>query len=240
MGKESMGEFLESAVASVLRFKHNWQTVTENYHLLRPPSIKKKHEPKVSSIEIDVFAFGCSHLPRQSSILAPRYKNEILLVQCKDHWYEHEHKGAVAFLNKAEKIVALHYPSSKSLVRKVVVTLLLSPKALVNKYLDNSKIQIICNVSHLRRRTQGMRNSKQIQELLDDYLRRRIIGDLREEIVRPLLAKIYEHLRKQNQLSLTNFPSLAMQSLRFFVNLNHFSDESKYFPFIADKFCRTP
>jgi len=36
MGKESMGEFIGSAVASVLRFKHNWQTVIENYHLLRP------------------------------------------------------------------------------------------------------------------------------------------------------------------------------------------------------------
>ena len=62
MGKESMGEFLESAVASVLRFKYNWQTVIENYHLLRPKSIKKKHEPKVSSIEIDVFGISDSSL----------------------------------------------------------------------------------------------------------------------------------------------------------------------------------
>ena len=42
MAKESMGEFLESAVASVLRFKYKWQTVIENYHLLRPEDMKKK------------------------------------------------------------------------------------------------------------------------------------------------------------------------------------------------------
>jgi len=241
MGKESMGEFLESAAASVLRFEHSWQTVIENYHLLRPESLKKKHEPKVSSIEIDVFAYGYYDgmhrvLPKKPYILAPHKLNEILLVQCKDEWYEHEHIPATKFLYKAEEIVRLHYPSPN--VRKVIVTLLLAPKALES--LRDSDIQIICNVAHLNNRIRKMRVSERerekLKDLLDEYVQNGTIGDLRYEIVYPLLGQIYQHIKRKNQTSLTNFPSLAMQCFRFFVNLNHFSDDTTYFPFISDNF----
>jgi hypothetical protein len=233
MGKESMGEFLESAVGSVLRLEYTWPTVIENYHLLRPSSVKKKHEPKVSSIEIDVFATGCGLLPSQSAILAPKRLNEVLLVQCKDEWYEHEHKPATEFLHKAEEIALSQYPSAN--VRKVIVTLLLSPNAL--KGLRESQVQVICNVAHLKNRTMNMRKSERekMGNLLNDHLQNGVVGDLRDEIVNPLLGQVYRYINKKHQSSLTNFPSLAMQCFRFFINLNHFADEKRS-GFIADEF----
>lgn len=233
MGKESMGEFLESTVASVLRLERTWPTVIENYHLLRPLSVKRKHEPKVSSIEIDVFAAGCGLLPDPSAILAPKRLNEILLVQCKDEWYEHEHKRATGSLHKAEEIALSQYPSSN--IRKVIVTLLLAPNAL--KGLRELGVHVICNVAHLKNRTMNMRKSERgkMSDLLTEHLQNGVVADLRDEIVNPLLGQVYRYINKKHQSSLTNFPSLAMQCFRFFINLNHFTDE-KRLGFIADEF----
>lgn len=234
MGKESMGEFIESAVASVLRFKHNWQTVIENYHLLRPKEIKKKHEPKVSSIEIDVFGFGALKTGETGHILAPRRKDEIIIVQCKDEWYEHEHSAAVKNLIKAEEIVKIHYPNMP--IRKVVVTLLLKPSALNNRLTTDNNVYFICNLSHLKQRIEKSKKYKNLQAVFDKRLEEGWIGDLRHEIIIPLLEKIYENLKRSNQTSLTNFPSLALQALRFLVNLTHFSDDKDYPPFISVNF----
>jgi hypothetical protein len=233
MGKESMGEFLESAVASVLRFKHNWQTVIENYHLLRPSDIKKKHEPKVSSIEIDVFGFGALKKSSSSEILAPRNENEIIIIQCKDEWYEHEHRIAVNNLKKAEEIVKIHYPEHP--IRKVVVTLLLKPTALANNFMIDNDVHFICNLSHLKQRIEGSKKYRYLRTSFDSHLEEGRIGDLRCEIITPLLGKIRENLKGKNQTSLTNFPSIALQALRFLINLTYFSDNI-YPPFISDEF----
>jgi len=240
MGKESMGEFLESAVASVLHFRYKWQTVIENYHLLRPNTIKKKHEPKVSSIEIDVFGFGSLSISTEPRILAPKKEDEILLIQCKDEWYEHEHEQAINFLNKAEKIAKEYYPKYK--IRKIVVTLLISPDLLKNKSIENNNVYFICNVARLRQRIERGRkyNKDEMKILLNNYLKGGRIGDLRDEIVKPLLEVINENINIQNLGSLTNFPSLALQSLRFLVNLTCFSDEDNYLPFISEKSWRLP
>ena len=179
---------------------------------------------------------GCLKIHSHPLILAPRMKDEVILVQCKDEWYEHNHQPAVDFLHKAEKIVAEYYPSRP--IRKVIVTLLLSPNALIDDYIDKNDVHIVCNISHLRQRIKGMRkyNPSDMEKLLNQHLERRKIGDLRDEIVRPLLGEVIQYLKGKSQTSLTNFPSLALQCLRFFVNLTYFSeDEGKYCPFISDK-----
>ena len=235
MTKESMGEFLESAVASVLRFNYNWQTVIENYHLPRPKSIKKKHEPKISSIEIDVFGISGSRLTEHRKILSPKERGEIILIQCKDEWYEHEHKPAVEFLEKAKKIVEEYYPNRN--IRKVIVTLLLSPKALEDKRIEN--IYFICNVAHLKQRIKRSRKYKSLEKNLSGYLDNGKIGDLRDEILKPLLEIISKYLKNPNQTSLTNFPSLALQALRILVNITCFCNEYEgYPPFVSEKFWR--
>jgi hypothetical protein len=58
MNKESMGIFLENAVASVLKYYYEWQTVIENYYLPKLEGFKK-HEAKTTGVEIDVFGFNC-------------------------------------------------------------------------------------------------------------------------------------------------------------------------------------
>jgi hypothetical protein len=236
MGKESMGEFLESAVASALRFIYGWQTVVENYHLLRPEPIKKKHEPKVSSIEIDVFGIGRLSDSAKSKILGPQKGDEIILVQCKDEWYESDHKNPIETLQRAKGIVQHYYKEHE--IRKVLVTLLPSPRLLRNGTIEKEDLYVICNVAWLQKRIRGLRSgADETQVLLSKYLRDMRIGDLRQDIIEPLLGFVIKHYdQAQNKYSLTNFPSLALQSLRSLFNVTCFSDKDSYPAFISEQF----
>lgn len=110
-------------------------------------------------------------------------------------------------------------------------------EALKNNYILNHDVYFICNVAHLKHRIKRSRKYKGMDKRLDDYLKIGRIGDLRDEVVNPLLEIIYKNLKYRYQTSPTNFPSLALQSLRFLVNITHFSsDEDGNPPSISEKF----
>ncbi len=233
MNKESMGIFLENAVASVLKYYYEWQTVIENYYLPKLEGFKK-HEAKTTGVEIDVFGFNCFSEKTEKAnreeekketdrILAPKEKKEIIIIQCKDEWYQDKHEHTIETLNKAEEVIKKRYPGVP--IRKGIVTVVISPSLL--KDIEKYNVFLIFNLASLTLRE----NNQYVQELIEKC----IIGDLREEIITPLLNYINRYLDPQQRVP--NFSSLSLQVLRFFINLTYYSDSEKYYPFMSKQIC---